>query len=171
MAIAIAFLIARLILGLGFAAHGAQKLFGVFGGYGINGTASFFETIGFRPGTTFAVLAGVGELVGGLLTALGLFGALGPALMISVMLVSILTVHLEHGFFAQNNGWELAGAYIAGALMLAFAGFGVYSLDALFGIAVFSSPRVAWALIGIGVIIALIVSLVRRPVPTPVARS
>jgi putative oxidoreductase len=167
----IAFLIARLILGLGFAAHGAQKLFGAFGGYGVSGTASSYETLGFRPGTTFALLAGVAEFVGGLLTALGLFGALGPALMISVMLVSMLTVHLPHGFFATNNGWELPGTYIAGALMLALAGFGVYSLDALAGINVFSSPRVAWMLIGIGVVLAIIASLARRPAPSPVARS
>src|SRR2546428_533738 len=82
------------------AAHGAQKLFGWFGGYGLAGTGGFFAGLGFRPGVLFALAAGLGELGGGLLTAAGLFGPVGPALIILVMLVAILAVHWPHGFFA-----------------------------------------------------------------------
>src|ERR1041384_2571298 len=79
-------LVARLALGLTLAAHGAQKLFGWFGGYGIAGTGGFFEQIGFRPGRLFAATAGLTELAGGLLVALGLLGPVGPALIVSVMI-------------------------------------------------------------------------------------
>src|SRR5207244_9444618 len=78
-------LIARLIIGLGLAAHGMQKLLGWFSGYGLKGTAGFFESIGFRPGVLFALAAGLGEVAGGLLTAAGLFGPIGPSLIITVM--------------------------------------------------------------------------------------
>src|SRR3981189_1818294 len=96
-------LIARLILGLAISAHGAQKLFGWFGGYGLNGTGGFFESIGFRPGRLFALAAGLAEFGGGVLTALGFLGPAGPALIILVMMVALLTVHLPHGFFAQSK--------------------------------------------------------------------
>src|SRR5579872_2967286 len=129
----LALLLVRLI-GLGFAAHGAQKLFGWFGGYGLDGTAGFFESLGFRPGKLFAAASGISEVVGGLLLALGLFGAIGPMLIVSVMLVAVLTVHAPKGFFAQNGGFELPVAYIAIAVAIALVGNGAYSLDALFGI-------------------------------------
>ena len=157
-----AFLIARLILGLGLAAHGAQKLFGLFGGYGIKGTGGYFETLGFRPGALAALGAGLGEFGGGMLTALGLFGAVGPALMILVMIVAILTVHIGHGFFATNNGAELPSLYIAGALLLAFAGFGAYSLDALFGLPAFSA-RLTWVLVALAIAIGFVSAFARRP--------
>src|SRR5262245_23073466 len=98
-----ALLVLRLIIGLGFAAHGSQKLFGWFGGYGISGTGAFFESIGFRPGSRFALAAGSGEFLGGVLLSLGFLGPIGPMLMVSVMLVAILTVHWGHGFFAENK--------------------------------------------------------------------
>src|ERR1700704_1759355 len=100
----VALLLARLFFGLAIAAHGAQKLFGWFGGYGIAGTGGFFETLGFRPGKLFAKLASLGEITGGLLTVLGLLGPVGPALMISVMIVAALSVHRTHGLFAATNG-------------------------------------------------------------------
>src|SRR5437773_2448903 len=87
------FLIARLILGLALAAHGAQKLFGWFGGYGLAGTGGFFAGLGFRPGVLFALAAGLDEVGGGLLTAAGLFGPVGPVLIILVMLVAIRPAH------------------------------------------------------------------------------
>ena len=84
-----ALLIARLLLGGALFAHGAQKLFGWFGGYGVKGTGGFMESLGFRPGPMFAIAAGLGETGGGLLTALGLGGPIGPALIIMVMIVAI----------------------------------------------------------------------------------
>src|SRR5438552_1356039 len=99
-------LVARLALGLALAAHGAQKLFGWFGGYGIAGTGGFFEQIGFRPGRLFATAAGLSEFTGGLLTALGLLGPVGPALMASVMIVATASVHWRNGFFMSSQGIE-----------------------------------------------------------------
>src|SRR5262245_43520782 len=104
-------LIGRLIIGLAMAAHGAQKLFGWFGGYGIAGTGGFFEGLGFRPGRFFASGAGLAEFFGGLLTAFGLFGPFGPALIILVMVVAAVAVHWPHGFFAMSNGIEMPLLY------------------------------------------------------------
>src|SRR2546428_9396740 len=87
-------LLARLVIGLVMAAHGAQKLFGWFGGYGIAGTGNFFESIGFRPGRLFAALAGLCAFGGGLLLALGLLRPIGPALILSVMILAALSVSL-----------------------------------------------------------------------------
>ena len=143
-------LVLRLVVGLSLAAHGAQKLFGWFGGYGIAGTGGFFESLGFRPGRLFAAAAGFTEVTGGALLALGLLGPLGPALIISVMVVAIATVHWQHGVFAQNNGMEVPLLYAVAAAGLALSGFGAYSLDALLGL---SWPAaVSWTAIGLGVL-------------------
>src|SRR4029079_1509248 len=81
-------LLVRLAFGTLMAAHGAQKLFGWFGGYGLNGTGQFFAGLGFRPGRTFAFAAGASEAAGGLLVAFGFLHPLGAALIVSVMLVA-----------------------------------------------------------------------------------
>src|SRR5206468_12908427 len=109
-----------LVLGLGMAAHGVQKLFGWFGGYGLAGTGGFLESLGFKPGKAFAAADGLAETVGGLLVAFGFLGPIGPALMISGMVVAILTVHWRNGFFVTNNGFETPLLYAIGALALAF---------------------------------------------------
>ncbi|HEY6843611.1 MAG TPA: DoxX family protein [Thermoanaerobaculia bacterium] len=127
-------LLVRLVFGLLMAAHGTQKLFGWFGGYGLTGTGGFFESLGFRPGKLFAFAAGLGEFAGGLLVALGLLGPIGPALVLSVMIVAAITVHWKNGVFAQNNGFEVPLLYAAAVVALAFTGFGAFSLDALLGI-------------------------------------
>jgi putative oxidoreductase len=161
---AIAVLIARIILGLGMTAHGAQKLFGWFGGYGIKGTGGFFESIGFRPGPFFALAAGLGEFAGGLLTALGLGGPIGPALIVMVMLVAILTVHLGHGFFVTKNGVELPLTYISGMILLALTGPGPLSVDSALGISSVWSPEAPWIALAAAIVIALLNLLVRRQV-------
>lgn len=115
-------LILRMVVGLGFAAHGSQKLFGWFGGGGINGTGASFESIGFQPGSRFALAAGLGEFLGVLLLALEFLGPIGPALMVSVMLVAILIVLKGHGFFTENGGAELPILYITGAVTVALVG-------------------------------------------------
>lgn len=122
-------LLVRGALGLAVAAHGTQKLFGWFGGFGLEGTAGFFETLGFQSGIFFATAAGLGELVGGLLIALGLLGVVGPAIVAGVMLVAIVSVHLPNGFFAAGNGYELPLIYGLVAVTLALVGFGRYALD------------------------------------------
>ena len=157
-------LVLRLIVGLGIAAHGAQKLFGWFGGYGIKGTGGFFESLGFRPGSLFAVAAGIGEFGGGVLIALGLLGPAGATLVTATMLTAIFTVHAPKGFFNQDGGWELPAMYSSAAFALAFAGPGLYSLDALAGLNAWENPTYVW--IGFGVaILGLSGNLVvRRPV-------
>jgi putative oxidoreductase len=100
-------LLVRVVTGLVMAAHGAQKLFGWFGGYGLTKTGEFFGHLGFRPGRAFAAAASLAEIVSGALVALGFLGPLGPALMVSVMIVAAGTVHWEHGLFASNNGIEV----------------------------------------------------------------
>lgn len=143
-------LIARMVFGLLMAAHGTQKLFGWFGGYGLAGTGGFFEQLGFRPGRFFAATAGSTELIAGLLVAFGLLGPLGPALIVSVMLVAMATVHWQHGVFAQNNGIEVPLLYAVAAVALALTGFGAFSLDAALGLT--WSSEVAWLALGLGVL-------------------
>ena len=128
-------LIVRLVVGLALAAHGTQKLFGWFGGYGLEGTGGFLEQLGFRPGRLQAALSGLAETGGGLLLALGLATPVAAAAIISVMFVAIVSVHLAKGFFNQNGGFELPLVLAASALAVAFAGPGPVSLDRLLGFA------------------------------------
>ena len=155
-------LVARLALGLLMAGHGAQKLFGWFGGHGLDGTAGFFESLGFRPGRAFATAAALAEIGGGLLLALGLLGPVGPALIVSVMIVAALTVHRNHGVFATSGGFEVPLLYSAGALALALTGHGAYSLDALLSLQSLFTASVAWVAIGIGVLGGVGSLIVRR---------
>jgi putative oxidoreductase len=155
-------LILRLAFGLVMAAHGSQKLFGWFGGYGIAGTGGFFESLGFRPGKLFATLAGLGEFTGGLLVALGALGPVGPALMISVMIVAAGSVHWQHGLFASNNGIEVPLLYSSGALALALTGFGAYSFDAAAGLDRLWTPTPTWTVVALGVVGGIGNLLLRR---------
>jgi len=160
-----ALLFVRLVIGLAMAAHGAQKLFGWFGGYGLAGTGGFLEGLGFRPGRVFAFFAGLGEMGGGLLMALGLAGALGPAIIVMVMLVAIFSVHISKGFFITNGGWELNACYIASAVAVAYVGNGAYSLDRAFGLDVLGSTQAATILMVAAIVLAGLNLLARRPAP------
>jgi len=131
---ALGLLILRLVVGLTMAAHGAQKLFGWFGGYGLNGTGGFLEQLGFFPGRRTALLAGLSEFGGGLFLALGLATPLAAALIIGVMSVAIATVHLKHGFFNQTQGYEYNLTLAVVALSLVITGAGPVSLDAALGL-------------------------------------
>jgi len=158
-------LLIRLIVGLGIAAHGSQKLFGWFGGYGLKGTGGFFETLGFRPGPAFAFLAGCGEFGGGVLIALGFLGPVGAMLVTGTMVVAIMTVHISKGFFASNGGYEVPLIYAAAAFATAFAGPGTLSLDNALGLQAWDSAYYAWIALGLGVIGGLANLLLRRPAP------
>jgi putative oxidoreductase len=121
----------RMTVGLTLAAHGTQKLFGWFGGYGLDAIGQMFEGLGFRPGRRHARMAGVVELGSGLLLALGLLTPLGAALAASVMLVAALVVHVKNGFFVTSGGYEYNLVLGVAALTLAFTGPGRVSIDAL----------------------------------------
>jgi putative oxidoreductase len=162
-------LVARLVFGLLMAGHGTQKLFGWFGGYGLAGTGGFFEGLGFRPGRVFAAAASLSEITGGLLLALGFLGPVGPALIISVMLVAAISVHWQNGLFASSNGIELPLLYAAGAISLALTGPGLFSLDALLGLQSLWTPGIVWAAIAIGVVGGVANLALRRSATQPAA--
>ncbi|HEV3086447.1 MAG TPA: DoxX family protein [Candidatus Elarobacter sp.] len=127
-------LAARLALGLGVASHGAQKAFGWFEGPGPQGAAGFMDSLGLKPGDKFATAASYNEIGSGLLIALGLGGPIGPAALISNMIVAAETVHVKNGFFAANGGYEVPFLYGTGALALASSGYGALSFDHLVGL-------------------------------------
>jgi putative oxidoreductase len=156
-------LLGRLILGGLMLGHGAQKLFGWFGGYGIAGTAGFFEQLGFRPGRLFVITAALSEVASGLLIGLGLFGPVGPALLLSVMIVAAVSVHWKNGIFATANGIEVPLLYAAGAVALAFTGFGPFSLDSALGIDHTWTPGLKAAVVAVGAAAGVVNLLGRRP--------
>lgn len=126
----------RVGLGLIFVAHGAQKLFGIWGGGGIAGTTAFFEQLGIPLAMPMAVAVGVAEFLGGLMLILGAFTSVAALTLILVMLGAIWTVHLAHGFFlnwslapAGGYGYEFNVAIISGLLCLALTGPGAFSVD------------------------------------------
>ena len=125
----VAALILRVPVGLILAAHGAQKLFGWFGGHGLAGTAGYMSSIGMEPGYLMAILAGSAEFFGGLALVLGLLTR--PAAVIAgfTMLVAIFSVHIGNGLFASNNGYEYALTLLVVLVSLAIQGGGYLSLD------------------------------------------
>lgn len=159
----IGILILRLVIGLLMVGHGAQKLVGWFGGYGLQKTGEFFAQLGFRPGRAFAAAASLGEIAGGLLVALGLFGPVGLALIISVMIVAAVTVHWGHGLFAATNGIEVPLLYASAAFGLALVGPGPYSLDAWLGITHLWTPAVTWIVLVLGIVGGFANLALRRP--------
>ena len=126
----------RSTVGLVLAAHGAQKLFGWFGGPGLDAIGQGFAALGFHPGRGHALMAGVVEVGGGLLLALGLLTPLAAAIVLSVMLVAAVSVHVKQGFFITGGGFEYNLVLGMAGLVVAFTGPGALSLDALFGTAV-----------------------------------
>jgi putative oxidoreductase len=155
--LSIGLLILRLVLGITVAAHGAQKLFGWFGGPGLDGFAGVMEKLTIRPARPFALLAGLGEFGGGILVALGFLNPAGPLIVAGAMVVAIVTVHLGKGFFNTRGGYEFPLLIAGGAVALSFTGPGAYSLDGSFRL---SLPEPAtWIVVAIlsvgGVIAAL----------------
>jgi len=164
-------LVLRVVIGLIMAAHGAQQLLGWFGGYGLRGTGEFFVQLGFQPGPAFAAAASISEIISGLLVAFGFLGPVGPALMISVMIVAAMTVHWEHGLFAANNGIELPLLYGVSALGLALTGFGQFSLDNWLGIAGHLPIVDTWIALTAGIVGGFANLALRRRPATTAART
>ncbi len=126
----------RLVAGGLLAGHGAQKLFGWFGGNGLEGTSGWLESMGFTPGKQWALLAGASEFGGGMLTALGLLHPLGPIASLGAMATASIDVHGGKPIWATEGGAELPVVYMAAAVALATAGPGAFSLDRALGIKV-----------------------------------
>ena len=119
----------RLGTGAIFVAHGAQKLFGWFGGYGLEGTAGWLESIGLAPGLLMALLAGSAEFFGGLALIAGVLVRPAALVLAITMLVAIFSVHVGNGFFLSNNGYEFGLALFAASLALLVRGAGSFSVD------------------------------------------
>jgi putative oxidoreductase len=137
----------RALVGATMFAHGAQKLFGWFGGPGLEGTGRFFGGMGLEPGKRAALAAGASELGGGALLATGFLTPLGSAATVGVMSQAIETVHLPKGFFNAEGGYEFNALLIASALALAEAGPGPLSLDRALGT---ERSGTLWALAALG---------------------
>ena len=119
----------RIPIGITFMAHGAQKLFGAFGGYGLEGTGQWMASIGLEPGYLMALLAGSGEFFGGLFILLGLLTRPASLVLAFTMLVAIFSVHFQNGLFMANNGYEFGLALLAAAVSLLISGSGKFAID------------------------------------------
>ncbi len=134
-------LVGRVVTGMLMAGHGSQKLFGWFGGHGIEGTTRFINSLGLRPAKSWAFVAGTSEFGSGLLTALGLFHPVGPIMMLAPMWMALTKAHWDRPIWAQQGGGELAVADMAAAVVIATNGPGRFSADRLLGI------RLPWPLV------------------------
>ena len=159
-------LVMRLCFGAAIAAHGAQKVFGWFGGRGLRGSGEVFEGMGFRPGPVFAATVGISEVAGGVLLALGLFTPLAGSAILCAMLVA-MEVKLKNGFFALTDGIETAFLYAVAALGFILSGGGTHSLDARLGLTFLDRTDATVALLLLAGIAAAISVVIRRPPVSP----
>jgi len=120
----------RIPIGIIFAAHGAQKLFGAFGGYGLEGPGQFMASLGLTPGYVMALLAGSAEFFGGLALLFGVLVRPAAAALAFAMLVAIFAAHIDKGLFMANNGYEFGLALLAASVSLLISGAGRLSVDA-----------------------------------------
>jgi putative oxidoreductase len=140
----------RMVIGVLFFGHGTQKLFGWFGGHGLEGTAGFFESIGLKPGRKHATAAGAAEAGGGALLALGFLTPAAAAAIIGVMSTAVRKVHLKNGPWVSDGGYEYNLALVAALVALADVGPGHVSLDHALGIEV-KGPLVALLALAAGI--------------------
>lgn len=142
----LALLVLRVVIGAFFIGHGAQKLWGAFGGHGLAGTAGFFESLGLKPARLHATAAGWAEFLGGVLLVLGLLTPLGAMMVIAVMTTAIITVHASKGPWNSDGGYEYTVVLAAAAFSLAGAGAGAWSLDSALGLELAGT---GWALLAL----------------------
>lgn len=157
-------LLARLTIGLGVASHGAQKLFGWFGGGGMQGTTGYLASLGLRPSGALAQLAGWSEFAGGILLALGALNPLGPVLVLGVMITAMLTQHRGKGFFNSKGGIELPAMVASAAVLLAFMGPGPGALGTVGWLGEF---RVTFWLVILAIVGGFVVAFGLRSAPPP----
>jgi len=150
MLLDLALLILRLVLGLLFVGHGAQKLFGWFGGGGLKGTSGWLGSMGMRPAWFWALMAALSEFGGGLLLALGLLTPLGSLGIIAAMVVAIVKAHLPKGLWNTKGGYEFPLINLTVAFALGLVGPGAYSVDRVIG---FALPEPAAFVVGLVLIL------------------
>ncbi|MFI8221258.1 DoxX family protein [Streptomyces sp. NPDC085932] len=153
-------LIFRIIFGAIMVAHGTQKLFGWFNGGGIEGTSKFFSTVGYPASSAMAILAGLTETLGGMGIALGLFSAISGAAVLGTM-ANALWISIPNGYMSGPGGvgYDLPLVLCAGAFTLILTGPGMYSIDRLLRVGCIRSVNSPiWALIGLGVAVATLLS-------------
>ncbi len=160
-----ALLVARGVVGASIAAHGAQKLFGWFGGPGIEGASQMFAGLGFEPPGTMARVASISEIASGVLIATGTGGPLGPMMLTGVMAVAAGSVHLKNGYFAGNKGFELNAMYGVAALLLAVEDHGRFSVDEALGMRKNVNPALGWLAVAAGAASAVAILARRRHIP------
>ena len=158
-------LILRATTGGLLAGHGAQKLFGWFGGPGLKGTAGWLSAMGLHPSKLWATAAASSEFGGGLLTSLGLLHPLGPIAEMGAMIMATVKVHWGKPIWVSTGGAELPLANIATALTLVFTGPGRFSLDSLFGIRL---PRPLVLGIAVAAAVMTAIGIISQPAPIPV---
>jgi putative oxidoreductase len=163
-------LTARLVLGGTMAAHGAQKLFGAFGGPGPEKAGQMIKSLGFPDHDRVATMASATELTSGSLIALGALGPIGPAMLATVMLVAIETVHRPKGYWNSQGGFEMNTMFIMLALLLANHGYGSLSVDELVGLNRRMRPSFAW-LAMLGSVATAVGMLAQRETPAQTTRG
>jgi putative oxidoreductase len=167
---AVGLLLLRLVVGLLFFGHGAQKLFGWFGGHGIVGTGGFLGSLGYRWSRTMAFVAGVVECFGGALLALGFLTPLACAALIGQMLNAAVAVHRRNGLWNADGGYELPLAYATVAASMALMGPGAWSLDSALELET-DGIAVGIAAIVLGIVVGVMALGLRTTVAAPAART
>lgn len=166
--VTIGLLVLRIVMGLTVAAHGAQKLFGVFDGPGLQNFAAMLESLGVKPGRYWAVVAAVAELAGGVLVAVGLFTPIASLVVASDLLVAILTIHLAKGFWSTKGGYEYPLTLVAGMLAISLVGPGRAAIDTLIGLRL--PEPITWVITAIIVLLGALAAAYGRKVPALQAR-
>jgi putative oxidoreductase len=164
----LALLVLRLAVGVVIMGHGLMKLGWVGKGGSVSGTAGWFSSMGLRPGTFWAWIVVLAEAGGGLLTALGLGGPIGPGAVAADLVVVTIVAHLPKGFWAHEGGWEFPVPVAAGAFAVALIGNGRWSLDGALGLTYSDQLTYGWlALMAAGAVLALIARALFAPKPKP----
>ncbi|WP_122664611.1 DoxX family protein [Pseudomonas viridiflava] len=125
--------VVRILVGIIFVAHGSQKLFGAFGGYGLEGTGQYMASLGLTPGYLMALLSGGAEFFGGLGLVVGLLARPAALVLAATLVVAIFSVHISNGLFMANNGYEFALALLGGVIAVLIEGAGKLSIDRTIG--------------------------------------
>lgn len=166
--VTIGLLVLRIVMGLTVAAHGAQKLFGVFDGPGLQKFAGMLESSGVKPGRHWALVSAVAEFAGGILVAAGLLTPVASLIVAGDLLVAIVTVHLSKGFWSVKGGYEYPLTLVAGMLAISLIGPGRAAVDTLIGLHL--PEPITWVITALVVLLGAVAAAYGRKVPALQAR-